>query len=424
MSNSKAPEGQVVALPWVELAQVVRRPSEELPAAAPTPLGDEELSDRLAERVRASERMAVLEQVQAPILFAQLLAEPAANRQTLVRNKSQFASYLLAEMLLEKCRETWSDDLVTAQETAVLASEVIDQLDADQYGESLVRSLRARALAFLANIERVKADFRKADEYFTQMEGLLAEDLLEPLEWAELMKFRASFYADLRQIDKANAILDRMMEIYREAEDTHQVGRALIQRAGHLWWNGDQESALEALEQGIPMIDGRREPRMVAVALYNLALYLSAADRSQEALEVLNQARPLIQQQGDRLNLIRAQWVEGRILASLGRTHDAEAAYQDVRKQFGERGLDHEQGMVCLDLAVLYAEENRNDKIRQLAAEMLPLFRSHNLGREVIAALILFQHAAEREIATLGLIREISSYLKRAQQVVWMKDED
>jgi hypothetical protein len=45
---------------------------------------------------------------------------------------------------------------------------------------------------------------------------------------------------------------------------------------------------------------------------------------------------------------------------------------------------------------------------------MLPIFRSLEVHREAMAALIVFQQAAEEERATLGLVEEIAAYLRRA----------
>jgi hypothetical protein len=46
---------------------------------------------------------------------------------------------------------------------------------------------------------------------------------------------------------------------------------------------------------------------------------------------------------------------------------------------------------------------------------MLPVFRSRDVPREALAALIVFQQAAEMEQLTLGLVEEVASYLKRAR---------
>ena len=115
-------------------------------------------------------------------------------------------------------------------------------------------------------------------------------------------------------------------------------------------------------------------------------------------------------------NRARLRWLEGRIAASLGQPERAEEAFKFAHRFFSERAIDIEAASACLDLALLYARANRVSEIKQLAAEIVPVFQRQGLDREVMAALILFQHAAEKEIATLGLLQEIASYLKRTQE--------
>ena len=45
---------------------------------------------------------------------------------------------------------------------------------------------------------------------------------------------------------------------------------------------------------------------------------------------------------------------------------------------------------------------------------MLPIFRSRDVHREAIAALIVFQRAAASEQATQALVEELAAYLRRA----------
>lgn len=53
--------------------------------------------------------------------------------------------------------------------------------------------------------------------------------------------------------------------------------------------------------------------------------------------------------------------------------------------------------------------------MRKLAEEMLPIFQSRDVHREAIAALLVFQKAAEMERVTLGLVQELSEYLKECR---------
>ena len=46
---------------------------------------------------------------------------------------------------------------------------------------------------------------------------------------------------------------------------------------------------------------------------------------------------------------------------------------------------------------------------------MVAVFREHNVPREALAAVLLFQEAAHRETATAELAREVAASLTRAR---------
>ena len=46
---------------------------------------------------------------------------------------------------------------------------------------------------------------------------------------------------------------------------------------------------------------------------------------------------------------------------------------------------------------------------------MYPIFRSQDVHRQALAALVLFKQAAMTEAATVGLARQVADYLTRAR---------
>ncbi|HET7042260.1 MAG TPA: hypothetical protein VFI13_09580, partial [Gemmatimonadales bacterium] len=109
-------------------------------------------------------------------------------------------------------------------------------------------------------------------------------------------------------------------------------------------------------------------------------------------------------------------WLDGRIAARLGRFGEAEPALREVRRRFLAEGNGYDASLVTLDLAHLYLESGRAAGVRALATEMLDLFLPRDIHPQALAALAVFQKAAERDDATPGLVREISSYLVRARR--------
>lgn len=107
------------------------------------------------------------------------------------------------------------------------------------------------------------------------------------------------------------------------------------------------------------------------------------------------------------------RWVEGRIAAGLGDRERARRAFEEVRREMGRRGMGYDTALVSLELAALELEEGRTSEVKELAREMVAVFRAQEVQREALAALLLFRRAALKERATAGLAREVAEFLNR-----------
>jgi len=67
--------------------------------------------------------------------------------------------------------------------------------------------------------------------------------------------------------------------------------------------------------------------------------------------------------------------------------------------------------MVLLDLSTVYAQQGDTAELKRLAAEMVPIFASRDVQPEALAALALFQTAAETEQVDRALLGRIAARL-------------
>src|SRR5947199_7944340 len=111
----------------------------------------------------------------------------------------------------------------------------------------------------------------------------------------------------------------------------------------------------------------------------------------------------------------RVTWLEGKIAAGLGRTAEAQTAFEQARKVFEQRELTHEYALVSLELALILLAQGRTGETRTLAEEMLRIFQAQKVEREALAALQIFCDTAKREAATVELTRRVVKFLYRAQ---------
>ncbi len=127
----------------------------------------------------------------------------------------------------------------------------------------------------------------------------------------------------------------------------------------------------------------------------------------------MHSVRELAGALGDEVFLIRVVWLEGRIAAGLGRTEEALRLLVQARRELGRRNLMADAALVLLEEAFLLLNAGRS--IGGLGKELARLLDSKGIHREALAALRLFQKAAESETANPEMIRRLLGYLYRAR---------
>ena len=193
------------------------------------------------------------------------------------------------------------------------------------------------------------------------------------------------------------------------------VGRILVKKASTLEQMGEAKRAIEALQEAAPLIDERRELRLFFGLRFNLVTNLLHLGRFEEAAALLPEVYRLALGQRKELDVIRGVWLKGKVEAGLGHGEEARAAFEQVRGEFTTRENASDCARVMMDLAVLLLEQGPTEKVRELAREMLWIFRSQGLSKEALAALKIFYDAVRNDAATVELARRVALFLERAQ---------
>jgi len=381
------------------------------PAPAETIQYEEVGEIRLSDRARALLR----EHAGVPQLLQRLECLTPAERMTQVRTDRDFQSCPLCQRLIESSYDLVYAEILRAEELAELAIAVSQEFDVHRYGTELVNDLKARAWACLAEVLRNQSDLRAAEGALAVAEALLAIGTGDVFEEARLFEIKALVRRDQRRIDEAHGLLDDVIAVYRQYRDFHLVGRAFVQKGSTHGAAGELESAVRWLRKGLGLLDPTRERRLELSARHSLMLYLQESGRDQEAWFLLKASRPEFLEHGGELLNLRLRWLEGRIQQALGQLREAEQALTEARTGFLGQSAGFSAALVCLDLASLYAAQSRTEEMRLLAEEMLPIFRSRDIHREAIAALIVFQQAVRMEKLSSGLLDEIRSFLRQAR---------
>lgn len=387
------------------------------PAAAPGgPQEDDDGWNHLAAALEQRLSVVSAERRDAPPLLAELLAYSVREREILARNSGRFQTLAVCELAIEKSFEERFSNAVRAVELAELGLLLAGQLDGHRYGSSVVKDLQARAWAYLGNARRMTLDLAGAEEALANAERLAEGGSADPLEEARILDLRASLLSDQGRFEQAAELLDVVIDIYEGLREPCLKGRAMISKGVFLGYAGWPEEAIQTIRRGLGLIDWEGEPRLVLMARHNLAWFLNDSGRSEEALCQLERFRHTYLQFNDPWTELRLAWLSGRIAEGLGRSEEAEEKLREVRRRLLEEGRGFDASLVTLDLASFYLQQGRSAEVKELAAEMLALFLSRDIHRHAMAALTVFQQAAEMETATPRLIREIAAYLRRARR--------
>jgi tetratricopeptide (TPR) repeat protein len=269
---------------------------------------------------------------------------------------------------------------------------------------------------FLANALRVSGSLAaaeqavvRADEHWRQGEG---GDPLDLLDGTRRLDLKASLLKHLGRFEEALALLDRAFQATRT---DHERGRLLLKRAFVLELAGDYEAALTTLGKAEPQIDPRLDQRHLFGCLFNRGVNYAHLNRYTAAEALLPRIEALAADLGTKLDGTRTLWLQGRTWAGLGRREEALAALTGVRRVFLEEKIAYDYALASLELATLHLEQGRPALVKEIAEEMVWIFKSEKVHKEALAALALFREAARREQARAEWTRRMVKYLYRAQ---------
>jgi tetratricopeptide (TPR) repeat protein len=346
-------------------------------------------------------------------LLKELLSRPARESRRLVEEQQAYRSWALAERAALESTRIAAHDADQALDLARLAVRMAELTPGS-------REWRARlggfCWGFLANAHRVKGDFPAADEAFVRSDQLWkaggAGDPGLALDGTRLLDLKASLRRHQGRFDESLDLLKQALAVSRSDETTVRI---LLVKSFTLKEMADHQSAIEALQQARPLVESQGDPRARFGLEFNLSASLRGAGRYAEAEELLPKVKRLALELGNGLDLLRVRWLEGLVSAGLGKSGEAVKDLEYVAGELVARGIAFDAGRACLDLAELHLRQGRTAEVKRLAGQIVAVFRAQKVHREALAAVILFQDAAERERATAELARKLSDYLRRAQ---------
>ena len=345
----------------------------------------------------------------------ELLAIPPAERLARIdRARSRFRGPVLAERLIEESRRRTPADPREGYDLAELARAVVHR--SPDHPDTF--SLLALASAQMANACRAGGDLRRAGEHFRYVRYLVShEGVTDPLVLAQIDHLEGSLRKDQRRFEEAEALLTRAAMLFRISGAAVETARVLL-ILGELFFQQGLFGAGHRDGPEPPWRDCRRRTSRACTS-WAVTTWPSISPRrggSRRRPVWWRRTRISTGSIPEPWTQLRLSWLRGKIAAGLGETAEAERFFRETRDGFVRQGNGYDAAMASLDLALLYLKEGRTADVLPLAEEMVALFEAQDVHREALAAVLLFQEAAQREEVTAGMVRELAGRLETVRR--------
>lgn len=371
---------------------------------------DGEALDAACERVFARVRREIPARDRALSLLQTLMAAPVQRQLTLAAESPELADSGLCRLLIQEVRQATNADPQRMLHVSRLAVTLADRLETAAGGTEarILADLRGEAWSHLANSLRVTGRLREAERAFGVAQSSLAAGTGNPPLRAELLRRKASLYSHQRRFQQAIALTAEAAQIFRDMGLRQDLGGCLLKQAIFTGYSGQPEEALHLIFESFRLIE--KDGDLARQAIHAAARFALDAGRPEEGLELLAEHRRLLAESAPVARL-RLSWLRGELAHARGLYGAAEIYLLDARKGFTELEMPFEVALVCLELASVYGKTGRQEELRELATEMLPIFESLRVKRETLASVLLLQRAEVD--SALPLVGRISAQLRR-----------
>ena len=351
-------------------------------AAPPTPEqrsaydAYDQVFSRLSSCAASTEASVHHEEQRAADLWHQLDGMPQDRRLLLVQNHRRFQTWGLFQYVLTKARLVVSLSPLEAIELADLALAIAGRPLG--VSDALAWDLCGTALVARANAERFLCEFEAAKTTFERAWAALENGTGDLLERATAHTLHARLLRDLGEFDEALVDLAAARVIYRRVSDAYNQGRTLLQEADLLGVL-DPRAGIRKIEEALPLLKNRSEPRLEIMAFGRLAWFLDDAGKPWEALSVYDRSASLYRGLNDTYALICRYWLGGRIYRGLCDPAQAEDLTLRAWEGFRDLRYTHDLAVCSLDLAQLYLLQHRAEEAKRMMHELAPVLHEAGL---------------------------------------------
>jgi len=352
-------------------------------------------------------------EVSADELWAELSSLVAEEQIRRVSTDRRFASPELVKQLIDASQAVRFHDPEKLLHLAHLACLAAESCSTEECGSpERLADLRCQSWRQYGTALRVQSRLRESEAAFVRAERFCEEGTGAPPIRAQLCATLLSLRMAQRRFSEAIRLAEEAGQIYQEIGDTNALASTLVQKAIAYIYAGEPTDAVRILNRAIPLINPQ-DPHLLLAACHNLVRCYIDLERPEQALSLFFEIRSLYREVNDALILLRAGCQEGYMLRDLGHLQAAEAAFIRARDGFCEHKILYEAAVVSLDLAAIYVKMGDAEKLEQIVATTVPIFRSLGVDREALASLLQLRQLAEQGQQAFELIRLLGTQIEQ-----------
>lgn len=273
--------------------------------------------------------------------------------------------------------------------------------------------LLARAWIYLGNSHRLLSDFDAAHEAFCEASKNLTHAYPDPELAGMLVGFEGTLYRDQRLFGQAISKLEAALTHYeRLPPNPLQLETEITLALVYEWSGRFQECirSLKALLERHPQ--SAFPPGSLLASMQNLALCYAYIGRPEKAWPLYHKVRRLAEEEGNRLDLIKVDWLEAEIYKSQGDRTLAAAGFREVTAKLMAAGIPVDAATATLSQAEMYLELGDTKAAAELAEDLVPIFQSKGIHREATMAGLIVVEDLRREAATVAQVQELTRQLR------------
>lgn len=245
--------------------------------------------------------------------------------------------------------------------------------------------------------------FEEAQEYRHNASPKVLAEHLRRLAYLRIIQHRPEVFP---LVEEAIAIHKRGNLVNR-----HELGECLLCRGHGYFAFGQPGESLEDWSAALNHISIKVDSKSYYSTLHNLAIWAAehgTIRQLQTTFENLQPAFTILNAYWDRsLAKLKFRWLIALLHARLGAHGRAEEVFGDVRTRLIEQNLVYEVGMVSIDLALLYLQQDRLGKLEALVRETVNIFQHLRVEAKAQEALDIWRRASKPTEDLLKNVRQI-----------------